>query len=498
MQLEKKFGIYPVSYKSFLTIIALIVLAFARFLPQLTPFNVSASQVIYQFVAILILWLFVAIDWPSILLLVAFSTVPELKMNYILQSAFGNQTFAFLLFTFSLTYALTKVGILQKVALAFIASKFAKKGGWYFVLAYFASIIILGCFVSPTVLFFVYLAILTEICTLLNLAKGSSAANLLLMGTVFFCGISSGMTTISHVFPLIALSLAKSMLNITISHATYAFIAVPIGLLSAIIALLLFRFILRPDLQALAADKLAKIREQLPKTADAQDNIARNITLGVAILVLAAWLLPDLLLNLRLPLAITNFVKFFKSAGISLPPMLGFTCLLLIRVKGKAILSVQEAFTKGVSWPSLLMCASTLALGSVLTNKDLAFNSTLAGILQVNLLTLSPLCIVFIFLAWAGLQTNFSSNMVTATLVTSTLLSLEASLPKLNMVLLVSLIGMLASYAFAAPSAMPCVAIAAASGYSNSRDLLRYGLLLIAIIVCMLSFLLYPLLAAVV
>lgn len=499
MKLNKKqINLLNVSYQTILTALALVIMALARFLPRLAPFNASASQVIYQFVAVLILWLFVAIDWPSLLLLAAFSTVPEIKMSAILQSAFGNQTFAFLLFTFSCTYALTKVGLLQKVAVAFISSSFAKRGGWHFVLAYFFSILVLGCFVSPTVLFFVYLALLTEICTLLGIEKGSSGANLLMLGTVFFCGISSGMTTISHVFPLIALSLAKNMLKISISHATYAMIAVPIGLISFLLALMLFRYILRPDLSALSAKHLVKIKEQLRNSEiETIDKTAVNITLVVSILVLAAWLLPDLLAAFSLPAHLSDLLKFVKQAGISFPPMIGLAVLLLIKVKGKAIITIQEVFTKGVSWPSLIMCAATLALGAVLTNKELAFNSTLASLLQSQLPGLSTLFIVFIFCAWAGLQTNFSSNMVTSTLVTSTFLSLTSSLPEINVAVLVSLIGMLASYAFAAPSAMPCVAIAAASGYSNSRDLLRYGLMLIILVVAFVSFIAYPLFAAV-
>ena len=173
-------------------------------------------------------------------------------------------------------------------------------------------------------------------------------------------------------------------------------------------------------------------------------------------------------------------------------------CLCLVKTENKQLVTVQEALTKGVSWPSLIMCASTLALGAVLTNKELAFNTSLANLFKDNLPSLQHLLVVLIFCAWAGIQTNFSSDMVTATLVTSTLLSLAGNLVFVNIPLLVCLIGILASYAFAAPSAMPCVAIAAASGFSNSRDLLRYGLLLIFLVVCFISFIAYPLLLAVV
>lgn len=81
--------------KHILTVIAFLMVIFARYLPRILPFSQGASQVIYQFVAVLSLWLFVAIDWPSLLLLFGFSLVPELKFTGVLQAAFGNQTFAF-------------------------------------------------------------------------------------------------------------------------------------------------------------------------------------------------------------------------------------------------------------------------------------------------------------------------------------------------------------------------------------------------------------------
>ena len=70
-----------------------------------------------------------------------------------------------------------------------------------FVSLYFASILVVGSFISPTVLFFVYLPILEEIYVLLELKKGDRLASILMMGTVIMCGISSGMTPICTCIP---------------------------------------------------------------------------------------------------------------------------------------------------------------------------------------------------------------------------------------------------------------------------------------------------------
>lgn len=490
-------------FRVILTVLCFILVLTSRYLPLIAAFNRSASQVIYQFAAVLLLWLFVAIDWPSLLLLFSFSLLPEVSFNRILQAAFGNQIFAFLLFTFSLTYAVAQAGLLRRIAYAFINSKLASAGKWYFVCTYFASILFIGSVVSPTVLFFVYLAILEELFVILHIPPQHKLANMLMMGTVFMCGISSGMTTVSHVFPVIALGLAQDMLNLSISHLTYSMLAVPTGCLSALLVILIFRFVMRPDLTLISSDNLNKYKIELSRL-NMKRQLAKKekIILIVTVSVIAAWILPDLLIKFIAPDCRQNLLKviihYFRNSGLSLPPLAGVMLLSCIKIEDKPILSITEAFTKGVNWASLLMCASTLALGTILTLPELEFNTTLAAMLKNNLPLHSSILPVFIFCLWAGIQTNFSSNMITATLVTGTVLSLAPLMQNVNLSLLVIFIGMLSAYAFAAPSAMPCVAVAASSPYSSSKYLLKYGLLLIILIVLLISFGLYPLLASVV
>ena len=55
-----------------------------------------------------------------------------------------------------------------------------------------------------------------------------------------------------------------------------------------------------------------------------------------------------------------------------------------------------------------------------------------------------------------------------------------------------SLGGLLASYAFATPPAMPCVAIAGSSGWTSAGALVRYGFLLMLASVLICVFLGYP------
>ena len=101
-----------------------------------------------------------------------------------LSASFGNSTFAFLMFTFLCTYALSQTPFVRRCAVWFVSSRMAQKGPWQLTWLFFLSVIFLGLFISPTVLFVIYLPIIEEIYAVLGIQKGDKAASMLMMGLV--------------------------------------------------------------------------------------------------------------------------------------------------------------------------------------------------------------------------------------------------------------------------------------------------------------------------
>lgn len=519
-------------YKILIVVAAALLMFGGRYLPWqlLSPaFTPSMAQVLCIFVSAVILWLTIAIDWPAILVLLALSTVPELSFNTLLQQTFGSETFAFLFFTFILTYALGQTSLLKRLAWRFISARFAARSPWHFVSAYCGAILFIGSFISPTVLFFLFLPLLEEIYRLFNLKKGDSFAALLMLCTVIMCGISSGMTPIAHAFPLIALSLYEQTFGVAVSALHYISVALPVGLLSALLIIVLFYYLLPQDLSFWHKFKAAhvtaahlthaehaaesrvlspvKVRhfgdkaveasgKTVGKRADRQAELFINepfageplqkgeiIIAAVFAAVVLLWILPGDLFGFVLK--------------TPLPPMIGIVCLsLLPDGKSGKLLNLGEAMAKGVSWPSLLMCTGTLALGAAFTNKDILLSEFLKTALSPFLSQFSGWMPIFLFCFFTALMTNFSSNMVTATVMTTLALAIAPKFPDLNIAALTILIGLLSSCAFAAPPAMPCVAIAGSSGYIDARTLFKYGLAAMGVLVVIASCLGYPLASA--
>lgn len=449
-------------YRFIVIPICIALCFFGRFIPPIGGLSSDAIGVICIFVASLILRLTIGIDRPSLLCIFSLGFLENVKFSNVLSTSFGNSTFIFLLFTFICTYALSKTSLIKRIAISFVDLKIAKKNGFIFIILFLLAVLLLGLFISPSVLFVVILPILNEIFEIAGIEKGEKVAKVLLMGLGFTVSISSGMTTIAHVFPILALNAAK----IEISPIQYMVIAMPVGLILFVLLILIFKIFINPDTSKLINVNVKIIKDRLPKI-DKKD----IITLLIFVIVIILRIIPSIFKDIS-----PDFYNAINQYGTAMPPILGTIALCILRVNNQPLISIEEAFKKGVPWSSLIMCAATLALGSVLTSDSIGIKAFLESKISGGVSGMSFILIIIIFALWAALQTNLSSNMVTATLVATVASTIIPTVTtQINLTSLVCVIGMLASFAFATPPSMPHIAIVAGSDYCSTKDVLLYG-----------------------
>ncbi|TLQ49251.1 SLC13 family permease [Ruoffia tabacinasalis] len=455
-------------------VISLLILALAvlNSTMQIGLFNIPTVtfSVLAIFASSLVLWLFVAIDWPSILCLICLGFLPEVTYGQIFQQSFGNTTFVFLFFTFLVTHALEQTSFLKRVSAWAINSAWAQVSPWRFVFAFLSVMLLISTFVSPTILFMIAFPIYEEVMTQFGLEKGDKQASKLLVALYASIAIGTAMTPINHVFAITAMGLYETAYGTAITNGQYMSFAVPAGLTIFLILLVSLKWIWRMDLSNVKLGEIASLSD-LPK-ADKKEKAVVLIFGGVV----ALWLLPEVL-GFILP----GVAAFLKSAGIAFPPMIGALALAVVHVDGKPLVKLQEGISKGVFWPSLLIVAVTLTLGSFLSNPDMGVITLIESFLTPLLVGLSPLLMVLVFIIWAALQTNFSSNLVTVSVVTTIVITIAGSqvdLP-INVAVVASLIGFMASLAYMTPPAMPYIAISIGSGWTTAKDALLYGFYLL-------------------
>ena len=466
-------------FRSIIIPLSLILCFVGQFIPETNGLSSEAFGVIFIFIGVLILWLTIGIDWPSLLCLFALGFIDSFGFNKVLSSSLGNSTFAFLLFTFICTYALSKTSLIKRIALTFINLKIAQKNSYLFIFFFLLGTLFLGLFISPSVLFVVLLPILNEIIAQLKLEKTDKVAKILMLGLGFTVSISSGMTPIAHIFPILAINAA----NLEVSTFEYIALAFPTGLVLFFLMYLLLIVCIRPKKDGLNFENVAKLKETTQKL-DKKD----IIILIIFIVVLFLWIVPSLFEFIYYPI-----YEAFNKYGTIMPPLLGTILLCIIRVDKKPLISVEDAFKNGVPWGSLIMCAATLALGEAIKNEDIGLITYLQSTLGNSLVSLPALVLLNIFALWAAVQTNLSSNMVTATLVATVASTiLTSTFSTLNLEATICIIGMIASFAFATPPSMPHIAIISASESTSTKEVFIYGSILMVISVIISLLISYP------
>ena len=468
-----------VIFRAIIIPISIILCFVGQFIPSVNGLSSDAFGVIFIFIGVLLLWLTIGIDWPSLLCLFALGFIDKFGFNKVLSSSFGNSTFAFLLFTFVCTYALSKTSLIKRIALTFVNFKIAQKNSYLFIFFFLLAALILGLFISPSVLFVILLPILNEIISLLNIEKDDKISKVLMLGLGFTVSISSGMTPIAHVFPILAINAA----NIEVSTFEYIAIAFPAGLVLFLLTYLVLILCIRPKKDGLNFENVANLKKSLQKL-DKKD----IITLIIFISVLVLWIVPSIFEFIYYPI-----YEFFNKYGTIMPPLLGTILLCVIRVEEKPLLEVGDAFKNGVPWTSLIMCTATLALGEAIKSEDIGLITYLQTNLGNSLVSLSPIILLIIFALWAAIQTNLSSNMVTATLVGTVASTVIAStFSTLNLEATICIIGMLSSFAFATPPSMPHIAIISSSETLSTKEVFIYGLIIMLLSVLVSLLISYP------
>lgn len=416
---------------------------------QLPPDGITMIGI---FIGAIILWLTVDVGWPSILILFSLTQLEGIGISTVMANSLGNNTIAFLIFSCALTYALSATGLLRRIALWFVNTRIAQKSSWHFAGMYFISILVIGSFISPTVLFILFFALVKEIYDINYLEKGNDYAKMLMVGTAIMTSISCAMTPIAHTFPLMAIGFYESATGEVINWIDYMIIGVPAGLLAAAatFGILWVSF----------KDRVAKTKIMAFKQ---EEKITKNeiIALVVFLIVVIMWLVSGLF---------PNFIPILKTWTTTTPPMLGLIALCLF-----GILKFNDAMKNGVPWTAIILCSATLAVGKWLTTAEYGITDMIGGMMTAVLGSPTAFIMILAIVAFAIIMTNLMSNIVTTTVAYNLLTPIVLATGIISPILSTILIGIGASMAYATPPSIAHIALAAGSEYCDSKDMLKYG-----------------------
>ncbi len=467
-------------------VLAVAVIVLSRVIGPVGGLSADAVAVVGVFLGSLLLWITVSIDWPSLITLLALGLIPSVGFSKTFSGAFGNSTVAFLVFTFALVYPLSQTNFVRRCTVYFITNPIARRGPWSFICFLLAAVTFMGLFVSPSVLFVAFMPFLEDIYRVLGVKKGGKTGNMMMMGTAFCISLSSGMTAIGHVWPTMAIGYYTAATGNDVNQFQYMAMGIPIGVLLIVLLILVFRFLYRPDdLQDLRPDRAMDLRGTVPAA-----DLKEKIILATMALTVVLWVGPSLIQE-----SLPEVYALINGWSTAMPPLLGCVILFVCKVDGARILNFREVTSKGILWGSILMTGAATWLGSCMTNNDIGISQWLTDTLSPVTVSLPVTGMILFFMAWAVVETNFSSNIVTTTVVSAVALSVLTALPAgtVSVGAVVCMVGFAAAVCNMTPAGQSTInTVAIGSGWTTTTSMFVWGGVFALLAILVLTFIGYP------
>ena len=471
---------------TFWLVVSLAAGFLVRSLSAPAPLTQEGLAVLGIFLTSLMMWITISIDWPSLITVLLLGFLPSFGFGETLKGTLGNTTVAFLLFTFMLVYPLSQTHFVRRCTVSFITNRVARRGPWSFVTFLLFAVTFMGLFISPSVLFVAFMPFLEDIFQVLEVKKGSPTGNMIMLGTAFCISLSSGMTAIGHVWPTMAIGYYTAATGRDVNQFQYMAMGIPTGIVLVLLLLLVFKFVFRPaDIGEISPSKAMALRGMVPK-ADRKE----WIILGTMALTVLLWVGPSLVKGFD-----PGLYKMVSKWTTAMPPLLGCIILFIARDKGQPIMNFREVMTKGVLWASIIMTGAATMLGSALTHNGMGVKEWLSGMLAPIAGGLPAFGLILFFVAWCILETNFSSNIVTTTVVSAVALSVCQALPAgiLSVGAVVCLIGFGAGICNMTPAGQSTInTVAICSGWTTAKDMFIWGGVFAILAVLTMTFVGYP------
>lgn len=438
-----------------------------KYIPPFPPMEQFGMNILGIFIGTIFMWLTVSTGWPGFLTMIALIMDSNFTFAQVFQRSWGNWVVPFIIFSAICADALNRSGFLKRAGIYFISRPLAKKGPWHFVILFFAAALVIGCFMESMTLFIVLLAIAEEIFEAVGWKKGDKAAGMMVLGIMMATSISSAMTPIGHTFVILGMSLISNDTGMPVNYMSYSVMGIIAGIIGFILMILVFKYIMKPDLSCLKNLDVKKLEQNLPPLSKRE-----TLSLGIFSLVVLLWFAPGILTFIW-PYGAT----FLNGLGTTVPAFIGIIILSLIKVDDKPLINLGDAF-KRVPWMAVNLTAVTQVIATALTSSDTYITEWMTSLISPVVGNLSGIGYVTLVAVLAGLVTNFISSTVNTTvfygIFIPLLLTGTVSLG-VNPVALTCIIGATSSLAFGAPSGRAHASLAAGTGWFSIKDMLFYG-----------------------
>lgn len=470
----------------FFIAIALNILI-SLFVPAVNGLTEIGVRTIGAAVATVYMWTFVATDWTSLLSVLLFAIAGVKPFAALLTG--GAVPVMLIIVMSAVTIPLSKTGVIARLINWFVTRKFLRGRPWLFIAFFFAAIYIVGCFMDVAACALIALPVAKELCREIGYEDNSKFSVTMYLGVIWFSMWGYAATPIGHTVSIIIMGLVETATGQAMSMFDFMKVGIPSTILLGILSLLVFRFIVRPDVSKfIHYDPSSRAEKMSSKMSKGEKG-----AIIVFVLIVAGMLFPDLCKGF-----LPEVAAFVSSLTINGPAIVGIAALYVLKdEKGERLLDFSKAINQ-IPWGAVILVFGMFVVAPCLTAENTGIPVWIANVLSPitsNMTSWVPL--VLIVAVFSAVLTNFMSCNAIANIAFSLAAPIAISLsPMVSLTALAVVVAIAANIGIMTPAASAASAIVLGSG-TSSKDAMKYGAIMIPISVILCLAVVYPLATAV-
>lgn len=458
-------------------------------LPASNGLTPTGVRTIAAAVLIIYWWIFISIDWVSLLAIALFAMAGAASVAELCGASFGNWVVPFVIVICILNYALERVGFIQRMVTWFISRNIIQGRAWVFFTLFAVANYILNMFLNIVSIVLIMLPVCKSICEELDYKPGDKFPQCLYLITMWVSLLGFSATPIGHSIPLMVMGLMEGTFGVAITVTQWMLVGIPSTLLLLVLTLLVCRFIINPDTSRFSGYDVAAKRQSLRKM-EKKEKLVVTI-FAVMIFFLFA---PDLFKGI-----FPAFSSLLSGWGTLTISTIAMCAMLVLRVDGEPLINFTDA-SRHISWTSVFLAVGTFALSSAFTAESTGIVPWLTSLCGPFIRSLDS-WFMFALIA-SGLVivlTNFFSCPVVANVVYVVLIPLACNMDAsvVNPLAVAMIIGIACNFGVMTPPASFSSTILLGTEYLSVSAGFKYGLINMILSILVSIFVIYPLAAIV-
>lgn len=443
---------------------------------SITPFGMKILGV---FIGCLYAYATGIIIWPTILGFFLLSAYQEITIQAILSAAFGNQTLWLIVWALVFCYAIGKCGLLTVLSKWIISLKLTRKGPYwmifmFWVAAWLVSAVTLSTFPVLILLWSIFYDVMKQV----GIKKYSAYANSVLIGMAFPVYLGSCTLPFNPWAQIIGSLFSNMGVAVKMSFGKYTVFLILVAIVYFILAIAVTKFIIRPkidfDINEVSMEKI-EFKLNLPQ------KIGVFSLIGLVIFLLVPSFIPTM--------------QWMNNIGITGGMILIAVILTFVPIeKGseKKVLTIEEAFKRGIDWKQFFLLAMCFYVASLLSAESTGIMLTIKDLLLPIFDGRNVAVTIMLLTILGAMLTNILNNMVCATLMAPIAMMVAAS-NDINIMIFVLIFSIILIQGCVFPSGSAMGAILHGNmEYIKAKDIYIYATvyaLLMAVIVGILAIL---------